>query len=706
MGIDRLFYPRKVAVVGSMSTGKLGYELANQILAGGFKNLIAVNPKAQGLGQGYGLTEGHGLTHGAAAIPGFRTIAEGSRAEDGKPVDLAVIASPAETVLEVLEDCHAAGVGMAVIITSGFGEVGNHAAEDEVRRLAAAYRIRVVGPNCAGIASSGSNLYATLELQPPKGGMAFITQSGAVGGAVLSWAEEQGVGISKFVSYGNRVDLDEVDLLPYLADDEETRVAALYLECVRDGQAFIHAAHEFTRKKPLVVIKSGRSRCGQRAALSHTGSLSGADAVYDAAFKACGAIRVESLEEMFDLCKGFATLPPVRGHKLLIVTNSGGPGILAADRAEALGLDVGEPSTEGKARLREILSSNGALGNPIDLTVQGTEADFRETLGALLPEYDAAVAINVATPYLDSVALARGISDGAAGEGVAGVKPVAASFMAGRLVSQAVQAFRGWGIPTYSTGERAVGVFARMAADYEARQSWRPLASPPRPAGDLPVGEDGSFLEPQAMAWLGQNGIPVPPFRVAKSAQAAARCSAELGYPVVMKVVSPDILHKSEAGGVVVGVSNPVEAETAFCKLEQAARGKRFEGVVIYPLVRKAQEVLLGCTRDPQFGPVVAVGLGGIYTEVLRDIALRAAPIDEDDALGMLEELRSFAMLSGARGQPPVDIKALAGLVARVSCLPFLYPQIEELDLNPVFALPQGVLVGDVRVIRKEETGS
>jgi acetyltransferase len=674
MSIHNFFCPRGVAVVGSTAQGKIGYELIKQIVDGGYAHVYAVNPKAQGVFD----------------APGYNSVIKIE-----KPVDLAVIASPASTVPAVLEECGQVGIKAIVVISSGFSEVGNKAGEEEIRRIARQYGMRVVGPNCAGIVNTHHKLFASLETRPPKGEVAFISQSGALGGAVLSWAEEQGMGFSKFLSYGNRADLDEIDLLPYLAQDPETKVAALYIESVADGRAFLQAVREFTRHKPLVVIKSGRSQSGQRATLSHTGSMAGSDAVYDAALRSCGAIRVSSVEEMFDLCKGFVSLPPVQGRRVAIVTNSGGPGVLAADRAEEVGLQVSEPSPRLRERLKQFLPAHCSLRNPIDLTVEGTEAGYRETLLAVLEEYDAALALDVSTPYLDSVALARGVCDAAKTAG----KPIVANFMAGRIVADAVTYLKKRGLPNYATGERAAGVLARMAR-YEAYKTrHRTLPEVPCEEKTLPGG--GRMLEPEAMAWLKENGLPTPEFRFAADAEQTAQGCREIGYPVVIKVVSPDILHKSEWGGVALDIRDEAAAITAFEAIRTSAAGKDFRGVMIYPMIRGAQEVLMGITRDPQFGPVVAFGLGGIYTEVLRDISLRVAPVDPAEAEAMIREIRSFPILEGIRGQPPRDLDALAEVLVNFSRLPFRYPEIAEMDLNPVFVLSKGLVVGDVRVIGK-----
>ena len=681
-GIQSLFYPRGAAVIGSASEGKLGYELIRQMLDGGYEHVFAVNPKAQG----------------ALAAPGYEAVAKIER-----PVDLAVISSPPSTVPSVLEDCGAAGVEAAAIITAGFSEVGNHEAEEEIRRVAERSGVRFVGPNCAGIVNTAHDLYPTLETRPLAGATSVVAQSGAVGGVVLAWARQYGLGIGKFVSYGNGADLNEIDLLHYLADDPETEVVALYIESASDGPAFMEALRTCTRRKPVVVIKAGRTQAGQRATLSHTGSMAGADAVYDAALKQCGAIRVHTIEELFDFCKAYTNVPPLTGRRIAIVTNSGGPGVMAADRAEEVGLEVAEPSAAVQAALGEFLPGHCALKNPIDLTVEGTEGWYRRTLLATLEAYDAALAINVSTPYLDSLALARGVADAAEGSD----KPLVAAFLPEQIVAESVDYLQEHGVPNFATGERAVAALARVSEEASKRISESAREREGELVRDRPVAEslDRSIaLEPEAMVWLRENGMPVPEFRFARTREEAAQGAREIGYPVAMKVVSPQILHKSDVGGVVLDVGGDAAAREAFDALGEVAAGQDFRGVVIYPMIEEAQEVLLGLSRDPQFGPVIAFGLGGIYTEVWQDIALRVAPIDRGEAERMIHEIASFPLLKGIRGQPPCDLDALADVLVTFSRLPFRYPQIGEVDLNPVFLFPEGegLVVGDVRVIRRE----
>jgi len=736
--VKALFEPRSVAVVGSASPGKLGYVLIEQLLAGGFDHVSLVGPKGQG----------------TLGVPGFRSIGEIPDAPD-----LVVVASPANTVESVIEDAGRAAAKVAVILTAGFAESGNGRAERAVLQTARRFGVRLVGPNCAGIVNTRANLFPTLETRPHSGDVAFVSQSGALGGAVLAWAEEQGVGFSKFVSYGNGVDLTDVDFLDALRTDTETRVVALYVETVSDGRAFLDAAARLAAVKPLVVIKSGRSLSGVRAAMSHTGSLAGSDAVYDAALRQCGAIRVAGIEEMFDLCRGFTTLPVVLGKRLAIVTNSGGPGVLAADAADAAGLELPMLSEALRARLATSphMSALGSLANPIDLTVQGTEAGYYEALVAVLGEVDAALAIDVNTPYLDAAPIARGVVAAARATG----KPVAASFMAGKTVEAALPILKEGSVPNFATGEQAVNAISRIAAwtarhegrgresvatrrfswssrSEEAHDAWGassgPIARGPRTGACGPksvvrgpesgvrgpesrvrgpwsaaVSEplaqrlpwEGEGLEPEVLDWLEGEGFPGPERRLVTSASAAADAVGALGGCVALKVVASGISHKTDVGGVILGVRTKAAARDAFAKLRRIG-GKGFRGVLATPMVRDGVELLVGLSRDPQFGPVVAVGLGGVHAEVLRDVALRVAPIDVAEGKAMLDELRGEAILHGVRGEAPRDLDAAARLVAGVSLLPFHYVDLAELDLNPVFLLEDGLVIGDARAVRRD----
>lgn len=674
MSYRSFFYPKGVAVVGSVAPGKLGHVIIGRLLEGGMENIFAVNPKGQGMGEVRGCSSITQISPGA--------------------VELAIIASPAATVNSVLEDCGKAGVKAVAVITSGFSEAGNTEGEKELAETARKYGIRIIGPNCAGIVNTHANLLATLETRPPRGNIAIISQSGAVGGCLMSMAQRQGLGISKFVSFGNAMDIHTIDLLEWLKQDAETRVAALYLETVKNGREFMKVLRELAAVKSVVVVKSGRTASGQKAALSHTGSLAGSDAVFDTALRQCGAIRVETLEEMFDVCKGFSMLPPVKNKKLLIVTNSGGPGVMASDRAEKEGLEMPEPSENLKSILRENLPSFASLKNPLDLTVEGTGEQYGMALERCLEEYGAALAVYIGTPYLKSMPVARALANTALETG----KPLAAILEVGPDMEESRELLKEKGIPCFESGERAVSVLARLAEYEKFRSRYGGFAGAAAEVTEVEMPKD-PVLEPAAMELLKENGIPTPDFVYVHTEEEAVSGCEKIGYPVAMKVVSPEIIHKSEFGGVLLNIANPVQAGEAFVHLKKIAEGKSFQGAVIYPMLKGGKEVILGMTRDRQFGPVIAFGLGGIYTEVLKDVVFRVAPVDMETAYEMIREIRAYAILGGVRGEKSSDVEGLADTIVNFSKLPFRYPWIKEMDLNPVRVFEKGLKVLDVRII-------
>ncbi len=673
-----LFEPKTVAVIGSARRGKIGHQLITQLTEGDFPGTIwAVNPRAAG-------------PEDFPSVPAVSSVTEIQ-----ETLDLAIICAPAAYTARILEECGEKSVPVAVIITSGFSETGNHRGEEELKTIAARYNIRLIGPNCAGVMNTATRFFASIEVRALPGTVAFITQSGAVGGAVLAMAEQRGIGFSKFISCGNRADIGEIEFLDFLEQDPETDAIALYLESVQDGRAFLDSARRIADKKPLMVIKAGKSSSGMRATGSHTGSMAGSNDVFDAMVKQTGIIRVADIEEMLDLCNGFSQLPPLKGRNIAVVTNSGGPGILTADKAEELGLHVAVPDEATKAQLHEFLSPHCSVSNPFDLTVEGTEETFRKTLDVLLAgNYDGAIAINVATPFLDSQSLARGIIDAAAMHR----KPVAAVFMAGRIVKSGIATLHSEGIPTFPTGERAANVFSKIveksgahSAEHERRgeieEKTLPLHSP--------------ILEPEAVAFLENEGFPFPS-HIFVTDEKQIQEQQTVSYPAVMKVVSAEILHKSDEGGVILGINSAVEARTYYRKMKDKFAHRRFKGVMLYDQVPKAVEMIAGITGDPDFGPVIAVGAGGIYTEVLKDISLRIAPFDRDEALQMISELKTAPLLGGYRGKKPLAVGAFAELITRLSRLAAAYPAISELDLNPVFLFEDHVLVGDTRILTGE----
>jgi len=444
--LDSFFVPEAVVFAGSVKPGKIGYEMIKSMKDGGYRGAIyPVNPAG-------GEVLGYPVYSSVSEIPGS--------------ADLAVISLPQQPVLDTLEGCGRKGIRAVVVISSGYSEVGNRAAEEDLVETAKKWKIRLIGPNCAGLMNPWKNHFPSIEVRALPGYTAFLTQSGALGGATLAMAEERGFGFSKFVSYGNRCDVGDAELLSYFADDPQTRAIAIYIEGVDNGREFLLAARAACLKKPTVAIKSGRTRSGTRAASSHTGSLAGVDEIYDAAFRKAGIIRVEGIEEMFDICQGFAHCPLPAGRKVAIVTNSGGPGILAADRAERLGLDVAEPSAALQEMLKPRISAHASVRNPIDLTVEAGYDEYLAALDAALSEYDSAIVINVATPYLDSNGIARGVIDAAARH----EKPVLTSFMAGRIVKDAVGLLEDKGLVNLATGERCAFVLSKLAERKRIRE--------------------------------------------------------------------------------------------------------------------------------------------------------------------------------------------------------------------------------------------
>lgn len=677
--LEAMFSPKGVAVYGSAAPGKLANVLVHRIVEGGLKDVYAVNPKGLGVED--------------LGVPGYTTIADVEAS-----VDLAVIAAPAKTVVGVMEECGEKGVKAAVIISSGFSEAGNAEGEKEVMEIAKRYGIRCVGPNCAGLVNTHSNLVATLETMPPKGSISMVSQSGAIGGSFMALSAADGVGIAKFLSYGNGADLTAIDLLRYLKDDPETKVVAIYVESVKDGREFMDTIREVASAKPVVIVKSGRSSFGQRAAMSHTGSMAGADNVFDAAIRQCGAIRANTLKEMFEICKGFSLMPDMKGRKVAVITNSGGPGVMSTDKAEEVGLDIPVSSDALKEELATFLPVFAGMKNPIDLTVEGTGEQYELAIKAALKEMDAALVIYVGTPYLKSMPCAEGIVKACRESG----KPVAAMMQVGTDIEESIKYLRENNVPCYELGENAMAVFSKMAEYYERNKCRDTSGScfyEVKQCGSLFAADKDRLLEPEAMTILQENHIPVPPHAFVATKKEAMSSAKKIGFPLVMKIVSPQIVHKSDCGGVILPINTAEEAGEAFEKLKAIGKGKDFRGALMVPMLKGGREVIFGLTRDPQFGPVVAFGMGGIYTEVLKDISLRIAPIDKATAMEMIHELKTYPILAGVRGQRSVDMKALADALVEFSKLPFKWTDLKEADLNPVFLYEDSLCAIDARIL-------
>jgi acetyltransferase len=691
--LESLFSPRSVAIVGaSTEPGKLGNTILDNVIKCGFKGPIyPINPRAPEI-------------LGVKAYPRL-TDTPGD-------VDLIIVVVPPPAVLPVMKDAATKGVKAAVIITAGFREAGAQglAAERTVMEVAHAAGIRVVGPNCLGVIDTFTPLNGSFASgMPSQGRIAFASQSGALLTALLDWAALHEIGFSKVISLGNKADVSEIDLIRALQDDEETRVIAAYLEGITDGQEFMRVAREATRHKPLIIFKSGTTAAGSRAVSSHTGTLAGSEASYVAAFKQTGAIRAASVSELFDLANAFAMQPLPAGRRLAIVTNAGGPGIIATDAAEKAGLRLSSFTPETIATLREKLPATASVYNPVDIIGDAAADRYDIAIGAVLPDPGVDGVLVLLTPQAvtEVEETARIIGKYAAQT----EKPILASFVGGSRLVEGLKILHEVNVPNYAFPEGAIGAFRAMA-EYKVWQS-KPIVKPARMYADR-TGAAAAIaaarqagrttMGHEAMDLLAAYGFVLPVTGLARTADDAIVLAAEIGYPVVMKIVSPEILHKSDVGGVKVGLASPVEVRNAFASIITGARryapDATIQGISVQAMARRGREVILGATYDPQFGHLIMFGLGGIYVEVLRDVAFRVAPLAPDDAREMIFEIRANALLRGVRGDPPADIDAIVDALLRLSQLVTDFPEITELDVNPLLVYPigEGSMAVDSRV--------
>lgn len=691
--LESLLCPNTVAVIGaSRSPGKVGHAVVANLLASGFQGtIVPVNPQASDV-------------LGLKCYPSLEAY--------GRPVDLAVIVVPPGAVKDALRSAIRLGVKAVVVITAGFKEVGPEGAalEAELVQLCKAAGVRMMGPNCLGVMNIHHRMNATFAAAlPPPGPISVISQSGALCVAILDWAVKEKLGLSKVLSIGNKADLNEADFLEALALDRETRVVVSYLENITDGNKFLQVAEAAASVKPVVVLKVGITQAGARAASSHTGSLAGADMAYGAAFKRAGVIRAEHFEELFDYARAFAAQPLPRGHRVAVITNAGGPGIMAADAAESCGLRMIPPSDSIRQRLREALPAAASVGNPIDVIGDADPDRYMKAFTLIQEDETIDAIIVLVTPQnmTRPTELARRLV-----EAHKATKPVLAAFMGGQEVAAAQEILVAAGIPNYPSPERAVAALKAMC-DYAA---WR--NRPPRVVARIAVNRRRVN---RVLQWHVRTGSPqvgeveakeilraydfnVLPGQLARTADEAVEVAERIGYPVVLKISSPDIIHKSDFGGVRINLATAEQVRDAFdlmmVRIQRRAPRARVRGAYVEKMGARGREVILGMTRDPNFGPLLMFGLGGIFVEVMKDVTFYLAPITHDEAMQMLKSTRSYALLQGARGQEPVDLDAIASALQRISQLATDYPQIQELDINPFVVGPVGMrpYVADARM--------
>jgi acetyl coenzyme A synthetase (ADP forming)-like protein len=710
--LDAIFSPKSVAVIGASATpGKVGHDIFANILRGGYSGtLYPVNPRAKSI----------------LCVRAYPTIKE-----IPDPVDLAMIILPPQPALKAVEGAAEMGVKGIVIVSAGFREVGDEGLELENRIVSICRKagIRMVGPNCLGVINPLPDIRLNASFSarmPAPGKISFISQSGALCTAVLDFAADRDFGFSKFISIGNKADVDELDLLLYLHEDPNTEVIMIYLEELRRGPEFIETAKSITsgyRRTPILVIKSGRTTAGARAAASHTGSLAGSEAVYDAIFKQSGIIRAQSIHELFDFAGAFAykeesalgklkrKMP--RGNRVAIVTNAGGPGIVATDMTVSSGLRLARFKTETIKELQRHLPETANLQNPVDVIGDASYDRYENALSAVIRDEDVDGALVILTPQ--SMTNALGTAEAIVRVARGSNKPILCCFMGIIDVSLGVKYLQEHGYPVFNFPEDAAKAFGAL---YEyARWTNRRFLPPfdfkydtqkadtiiqsSLAAGKTHLGElDGTEL-------LQCYGFHVLPTKLAKNEAEAVEVAVDMEFPVVMKIVSPQILHKSDAGGVLVGLKNEEEVKRAFGQIvDQAVKynpSAVIDGVLVQKMALPGTETILGMNRYPIFGPLLMFGLGGIYVEVFADVVFRLAPIDRNEARRMFHEIKGTRLFEGFRGRPKADLEAIEKALVRLSDMVMNHPEIREMDINPLMIHEQGkgATVADCRIILK-----
>ena len=697
--LDTLFAPTSVAVIGaSRREGSVGHTLFRNILSAEYSGVVyPVNRHWESVG-------------GVRCFP--------SVAELPQPPELAVVIVPAPDVASTLLELAQRGTRNAVIVSSGFKEIGGDGVrrEEEIVRIATRYGMRLVGPNCFGVINTapGVRLNATFsDVLPPTGSIAFISQSGALGHGILRHAHAMGIGFTKFVSVGNRAGIDETDLLQTLGEDDSTRVILLYLESLANGRRFLEVAREVTARKPVLLIKSGRTALGEQAVRSHTGNLAHAhsDRLFDAVFDEAGVLRAGSISELFQMARIFSASPLPRGGRLAILTNSGGPGILAADAAARAALTLPGLPERTRRRLAPQLPPHSSVRNPLDITADAKSASYAAALKGLLGEDSIDSILLIATPTGETTG--RAVAETVVKTAERQTKPLVTCLFGIGDLSEEVSYLEAHGIPNFTFPEEAASALAHLAAyaEIRARTPETPTRFPVRryriraPTARGGQGARPAMPDEEVHRLLESYGFALPPSRTIRTEAEALEAAQEIGYPVVLKAVSPDILHKTDAGAVALHLANWSDLVTALGamreRLRRGAPRARIEGFRIEKEIRGGTEVILGIKRDPDFGPVLLFGLGGVFVEALEDVNFRPAPVTRASVKRLLASVRGTRLLEGMRGEPPRDLPALEEAIARLSQLAVEQERIAELDINPLLVLPrgQGVFAVDCRVI-------
>lgn len=690
--MNQIFAPSSIAVIGASRDPKaLGYQILHNLIKFQYSGTVyPVNPAA-------------GSIH---SIKAYRSVLD-----IPGDVDMAVIVVPKVLVPGVITDCGKKGVKGVVVISAGFKETGEEGArmEKEIADICARYGMRMIGPNCMGVIniSPSVRMNATFgPLVPPYGKVGFISQSGAMGIAILDYADDLNLGISKFVSIGNKADIDVNDLLEYFESDDETQVVLLYIESLGDPLQSIRLAKRMSKKKPIIVVKAGKTAMGAQAASSHTGALMASDTAFDALFKKSGMIRVSSVADLFNLALAFSNQPLPKGNRVAILTNGGGPGILATDACVSLGLEMARLSNRTTQTLRKNLAPEASVKNPVDMIASANRATYEACSKALLadPNVDALISICTPPESMDPIEVALAVSKVSEGT----TKPVLGVFMGRDDVQDAIMSQNANRIPVYNFTESAAFALSEMFK----YKLWRDRkdgkcktfhVDRKRAAAVLEKARrDGrdQLVITESQEVMGAYGFHFPRSQLVQDIGGALDAAAEMGYPVVLKVVSPHILHKTEANGVVVNIKDAQSLHDAYkamgASVASYLKGKGIKdrgavwGYMVQAMAPGGKELILGSKYNPMFGPIMMVGMGGIYVEVMQDVSFGIPPISDAEAADMMSSLKGYPILRGVRGEKGCDLKAIEEYVLRLAQLVSDFPQIMELDLNPVRTYPQG----------------
>jgi len=691
--LHTFFYPESVAVIGASATpGKVGHTVVINMVEAGYKGKIhPVNPKATEI-------EGLAVVNDIADLP--------------LGVDLGVVSVPRKFVIPSLKAMVERKVKSAIVITAGFKEVGKdgYELEQEIIELCEKSDMALLGPNCLGMMNTAVGVNASFAAgQPNPGSIAFFSQSGALCVAILDWALGENIGFSKFISLGNKAVLDEVDMLDYLNKDESTSVILGYIENVEHGDAFLKAARKASLNKPVIMIKSGTTAAGAKAASSHTGAIAGSDQTYSAAFHQSGVIRVGDVATLFNLAQAFSSQPLPKGPNLAVVTNSGGPGILTADTADRTGLSMAQLSQKTIQRLQEFLPSYAAFYNPVDIVGDADAERYARALDVVSedPMVHSILVLLTPTAAVQIEETAEAVIKTARKSG----KPVFACFMGKTRIAKARKMLMEAGVPCYSFPESAVRSIETMYEYYlwknrpepEYIEVERDFELAAQVVREHEKRNQSEIVEFEAQQVLKAYGLPTPKTVLARSSDEAVAAAEEIGYPVVLKIASPDISHKSDVGGVKVNLQNATEVMNTFKSVTARAQRMRQEAYIAGCLVQEmapqgVKEVIIGFKRDEQFGPMLMFGLGGIYVEILKDISFKLAPLSRQDAFEIVREIKSYMLLKGLKGEMPVNFTALEDIIITMSQLALDFPQVWEAEFNPVLVNHERAIVADVRM--------